>query len=63
MMMMLLLLSMPIMLYGLDMGKSIIEEKTSRVFEVMLAIARPDELLTGKLLGVGGVGLVQLPSG
>ncbi|MGA7832210.1 MAG: ABC transporter permease [Terracidiphilus sp.] len=60
MMMMLLLLSMPIMLYGLDMARAIIEEKTSRIFEVMLAIARPDELLTGKLLGVGGVGLTQI---
>jgi ABC-2 type transport system permease protein len=58
--MMLLLLSMPIMLYGLDMARSIIEEKTSRIFEVMLAIARPDDLLTGKLVGVGAVGLTQI---
>jgi ABC-2 type transport system permease protein len=58
--MMLLLLSMPIMLYGLDMARSIIEEKTSRIFEVMLAIARPDDLLAGKLAGVGAVGLTQI---
>jgi ABC-2 type transport system permease protein len=57
---MMLLLSMPIMLYGLDMARAIIEEKTSRIFEVMLAVARPDDLLTGKLVGVGSVGLTQI---
>jgi ABC-2 type transport system permease protein len=54
------LLTMPILLYGMDMARSIVEEKTSRIFEVMLAIARPDDLLTGKLLGVGAVGLTQI---
>jgi ABC-2 type transport system permease protein len=54
------LLTMPILLYGMDMARSIIEEKTSRIFEVMLAIARPDDLLAGKLLGVGAVGLTQI---
>jgi ABC-2 type transport system permease protein len=56
----LLLLSLPIMLYGLDMARSIIEEKSSRIFEVMLAVARPDDLLTGKMVGVGAVGLTQI---
>ena len=57
---MLMLLSIPIMLYGLDMARAIIEEKTSRIFEVMLAVAKPSDLLAGKLLGVGGVGLTQI---
>jgi ABC-2 type transport system permease protein len=57
---MLVLLSVPIMLYGLDMARAIIEEKTSRIFEVMLAIAKPSDLLAGKLLGVGGVGITQI---
>jgi ABC-2 type transport system permease protein len=57
---MLMLLSIPIMLYGLDMARAIIEEKTSRIFEVMLAVAKPGDLLAGKLLGVGGVGLTQI---
>jgi ABC-2 type transport system permease protein len=55
-----MLLSMPILLYGMNMARAIIEEKTSRIFEVMLAIARPDDLLAGKLLGVGAVGLTQI---
>ena len=57
---MLLLLSIPIMLYGLDMARAIIEEKTSRIFEVMLAVAKPTDLLAGKLLGVGAVGITQI---
>jgi ABC-2 type transport system permease protein len=57
---MLLVLSIPIMLYGLDMARAIIEEKTSRIFEVMLAVAEPRDLLGGKLLGVGGVGITQI---
>ena len=57
---MLVLLSLPIMLYGLDMARAIIEEKTSRIFEVMLAVAKPSDLLAGKLLGVGGVGVTQI---
>ena len=54
------LLTMPILLYGLNMARSVIEEKSSRMFEVMLAVARPDDLLAGKLLGVGAVGLTQI---
>ncbi len=57
---MLVLLSVPIMLYGLDMARAIIEEKSSRIFEVMLAVAKPSDLLAGKLLGVGGVGITQI---
>jgi len=51
---------MVIMLYGMNTARSIIEEKTSRVFEVMLSTIRPDEMLGGKILGVGAVGLTQI---
>ncbi len=54
------LISMPIILYGMNMARAIIEEKTSRIFEVMLAVAKPDDLLAGKLVGVGAVGLTQI---
>ena len=59
-MMMTFLMTMPIILYGFDTARSIVEEKSSRIFEVMLAIARPEEMLAGKLLGVGAVGLTQI---
>jgi ABC-2 type transport system permease protein len=57
---MFLLMYMAIMLYGMNTARSIIEEKTSRVFEVMLSMIQPDELLAGKILGVGAVGLTQV---
>ena len=57
---MFLLMYMAIMLYGMNTARSIIEEKTSRVFEVLLATIQPDELLAGKILGVGAVGLTQV---
>ncbi len=59
-MLMTFLMTMPILLYGMDMARSIIEEKSSRIFEVMLSVTRPDDMLTGKLLGVGAVGLTQI---
>ena len=49
-----------IMQFGMNTARSIIEEKTSRVFEVMLATIKPDEMLAGKILGVGAVGLTQV---
>ncbi len=55
-----LLMYMVIMLYGMNTARSIIEEKTSRVFEVLLATIKPDELLAGKIIGVGAVGLTQI---
>jgi ABC-2 type transport system permease protein len=55
-----LLLSMTTMIYGMNVARSIIQEKTSRIFEVMLAATRPADLLAGKLIGVGAVGLTQL---
>ncbi|HKF50477.1 MAG TPA: ABC transporter permease [Terracidiphilus sp.] len=55
-----LLLSMTTMIYGMNVARSIIQEKTSRIFEVMLAAAKPSDLLAGKLIGVGAVGLTQL---
>ena len=54
------LLSLTTMLYGMNVARSIIQEKTSRIFEVMLATVKPGDLLTGKLVGVGAVGLTQI---
>ena len=55
-----ILLSMTTMIYGMNVARSIIQEKTSRIFEVMLAITRPADMLAGKLIGVGAVGLTQI---
>jgi ABC-2 type transport system permease protein len=55
-----LLLTMTTMVYGLNVARSIIQEKTSRVFEVMLATVKPSDMLAGKLIGAGAVGLTQI---
>lgn len=49
-----------VMLHGINVASSVVEEKTSRVFEVMLATVKPAEMMGGKLLGVGAVGLTQV---
>jgi ABC-2 type transport system permease protein len=54
------LMYMVILLYGMNVARSIIEEKTSRVFEVLLATIKPEELMAGKVIGVGSVGLTQV---
>ena len=54
------LMYMVIMLYGMNTARSIIEEKSSRVFEVLLATIKPDQLLAGKIIGVGAVGVTQV---
>jgi ABC-2 type transport system permease protein len=54
------LMYMVIMLYGMNVARSIIEEKTSRVFEILLATIRPEEMMAGKVIGVGSVGLTQV---
>jgi ABC-2 type transport system permease protein len=49
-----------IMLHGMNVARSIIEEKSSRIFEVLLATIRPEEMMAGKVIGVGSVGLTQI---
>jgi ABC-2 type transport system permease protein len=49
-----------ILFYGMNVARSIIEEKTSRIFEVLLATIRPGEMMAGKVIGVGAVGLTQV---
>ncbi len=45
--------------YGMWVAASVVEEKTSRVMEVMLSAASPGEMLAGKVVGVGSAGLTQ----
>jgi ABC-2 type transport system permease protein len=53
------LLYMTIVIYGQTIMSSVIEEKTSRVAEVVMSSVPSDTLLVGKVLGVGAVGLTQ----
>lgn len=46
--------------YGYWVAAGVVEEKSSRVVEVLLATVRPSQLLRGKILGIGVLGLCQL---
>jgi len=56
---MLMILYTSILIWGQMVMPSVIEEKTSRVVEVLAASVSPTTLLAGKLLGVGAAGLTQ----
>ncbi|MGA1985871.1 MAG: ABC transporter permease, partial [Candidatus Sulfotelmatobacter sp.] len=57
---MVMLLYMAVLLYGISVMRSVLEEKTSRILEVLLSSATSTQLMAGKLLGVGAVGLTQI---
>ncbi|HEV2781700.1 MAG TPA: ABC transporter permease [Actinophytocola sp.] len=54
------LLYFSLVLYGTMVAQGVIEEKSSRVVEILLSTVRPWQLLSGKVLGLGLVGLIQL---
>ena len=55
----LMLLYMAVLLYGSMILTGVTEEKTNRVVEVLLAAFEPWQLLAGKILGIGLLGLSQ----
>ncbi|MFC4002184.1 ABC transporter permease [Prauserella oleivorans] len=57
---MMFLLYLGITAYGSTVAQGVVEEKSSRVVEILLSTVRPWHLLLGKVLGLGLVGLVQL---
>jgi len=54
-----LALYMTMMFYGYYVMRGVLEEKSSRIVEVIVANVRPMELMLGKIFGVGAVGLTQ----
>jgi ABC-2 type transport system permease protein len=55
-----LLLYLQLIFYGIAVASGVVEEKASRVIEVLLATVQPRAVLAGKILGIGAVGLAQL---
>ena len=49
-----------VLLYGAMIMNSVIEEKTNRIVEVVVSSCRPFQLMLGKIIGVGLVGLTQM---
>ncbi|OGF64859.1 MAG: hypothetical protein A2Y62_17900 [Candidatus Fischerbacteria bacterium RBG_13_37_8] len=54
-----LMLYTTVLLYGVAIMRSVIEDKSSRIVEVLASSVRPFDLMLGKLIGVGAVGLTQ----
>jgi ABC-2 type transport system permease protein len=54
-----ILMFMFIMLYGIQVMRGVIEEKTSRIIEVMISSVKPFQLMLGKIVGIALVGLTQ----
>jgi ABC-2 type transport system permease protein len=54
-----ILLFMAILLYGVNVMSSVLEEKTTRIVEVLVSSLRPFQLMLGKVLGAGAVSFFQ----
>lgn len=55
-----LLTYMMILLYGMNVLRSVLEEKTNKISEVLVSSIKASHLMLGKILGVGSVALVQV---
>lgn len=53
-------LYLTILMYGQNVLRGVMDEKESRVAEMVVASVRPEVLLTGKVFGIGAVGLTQI---
>ncbi|WP_018683358.1 ABC transporter permease [Actinokineospora enzanensis] len=54
------LIYMSLLINGQAVAQGVVEEKSSRVVELLLATIRPWQLMAGKVLGIGIVGLIQM---
>ena len=54
-----MILYMSLLLYGAAIMRSIVEEKSKRIVEVLLSQSNPFQLMAGKILGLGAVGITQ----
>lgn len=55
----LFMIYMALIMYGNMVASGVAEEKSSRIMEVMVSTVKPIELMLGKIMGVGALGLLQ----
>ncbi|KPQ16300.1 MAG: ABC2-type transport system permease component [Algoriphagus marincola HL-49] len=55
-----ILIYMFIFIYGNQIMQGVIEEKSSRIVEILVSSLKPFQLMMGKIVGIAGVGLTQL---
>lgn len=49
-----------LLIYGITVMRGVLEEKSTRLVELLLSSVRPEQLMAGKILGVGAAGLTQI---
>ena len=54
-----ILIYITMFIYGAGVMRGVMEEKTSRIAEVVISSVRPFQLMMGKIIGIGAVGLTQ----
>ncbi|MGN6491456.1 MAG: ABC transporter permease [Agriterribacter sp.] len=54
-----ILIYMILLIYGTMVMRGVMEEKTNRIAEVIVSSAKPFQLMLGKIVGIGAVGLTQ----
>ena len=54
------LMYMIVFINGMMVMKSVMEEKTNRIVEIVISSVKPFQLMLGKIIGIGGVGLTQI---
>lgn len=54
-----MLIYMTVLLYGQQVGRSVVAEKSSKIVDVLLSSVSSEKLLYGKLLGIGLAGIIQ----
>ena len=55
-----ILLYVALLVYGQLVAQGVVEEKANRIVEILLSTVRPRQLLLGKVIGIGLVGVLQL---
>lgn len=55
----LFMLYFSLIVYGMYVANGVVEEKSSRVMEMMIATVKPTTMMAAKILGIGAVGLTQ----
>ncbi|TGE31402.1 ABC transporter permease [Desulfosporosinus sp. Sb-LF] len=55
----LFMLYFSLIVYGMYVANGVVEEKSSRVMEMMIGMVKPSSMMTAKILGIGAVGLTQ----
>ena len=54
-----MIIYMTVLMYGIYVMRGVLEEKSSHIVEVIISTVKPFELMLGKILGIGAVGLTQ----